>query len=203
VTAGRPRGGATGEVAYLLGVVATQTLIVVVVPPPWGALLPLAGLAAALFAGVTSRNIRRTLRGMLLITLPVLLIRLLTVPSVDTVIDWADYAGRLVAAALIATAYLAARGVRGVQRALSAGVALVPGRPGRAAADILRSALFLLPEITRRMTGSHAAARIRHRRGPGSSPVTTAVAVTRATLLSVSTVPRRRAEAMVVRRIIR
>jgi len=118
VTAGRPGAGATGEVAYLLGVVATQTLIVVVVPHPWGGLLPLAGLAAALFAGVTARSIRRTLRGMLLITLPVLLIRLLTVPSLDTAIDWADYAGRLVAAALIATAYLAARGVRGVQRAL-------------------------------------------------------------------------------------
>jgi hypothetical protein len=202
MTAGRAPGGAAREIAVLLAVTATQMVVVVAVPSPWGALVPLGGMAAALGTGVRMRRVRRTIQAILLITLPVLIVRLLSIPSIDTVLGWADYAGRLLAAGLIAVSYLAARGVRGVQRALSTLVALLPGAPGRAAADVVRSALFLLPEITRRLTGSHAAARIRHRRGRSVSPGATAIAVTRATLVSVSTVPRRRAEAMVVRRII-
>lgn len=190
------------DVAFLIGVIAVQTGIVAGVPMPWGAVVPLGGVAVALGVGVRIRTIGRTLRAILFITIPVLLIRLVAMTSMATVLIWGDYAGRLIAAALVAAAYLHARRVRGVQRGLSAVVALLPGTSGRAAADVVRSALFLLPEISRRMKGSLAAARIRNRRGPGSSPVANAAAVTRATLLSVSTVPRGRAEAMVIRRII-
>ncbi|MEX2442058.1 MAG: hypothetical protein WD492_00525 [Alkalispirochaeta sp.] len=190
------------ELLYLLGAIVVQLILVTAIPAPWSVVMPAPTLLLARFAGMSNRSALRLGRAILIVTVPVLLVRLIAVYRIETVVSWLDYAAGLLSAGWVAGAYLAYRKPTGVQLALTALARAIPYRLGYATADMVRSALFLLPEVLRRMRDGRDAARIRFARTRGTSTLRRVLAVVRASFVSLSTVPRRRAEAMIVRGII-
>ncbi|MFO8043924.1 MAG: hypothetical protein R6U25_12030 [Alkalispirochaeta sp.] len=192
----------TREVLYLLGAIVLQLTLVTIVPYPWSVVAIVPAWLAAQFAGMSLRSAARLGRAILIVTIPVLLVRLIAAYELSTVITWIDYAAGLLSAAWVAGAYLAYRKPSGVQLALSALAGATPFRWSHTVADMVRSALFLLPEVIRRMRDGRDAARLRYARARHVSAVRRILSVVRATFVSLSTVPQRRAEAMIVRGLI-
>ena len=187
------------EHGYLLAAIVLQVAAVAFVHWPWSPVPLVVALVLARAAGARRGEIARVLKSIAVVTAPVLVVRLIAAPGLGTATMWADYAAGLAAAALLAVAYLRFRGARGVQRALSG-----RRRSGRRTpvADMVRSALFLLPEVSRRLRDARDAARVRLSGGGRIPAVRRTLVHVRASFASLAVVPRRRAEAMVVRGII-
>lgn len=190
------------EVLFLIGAIVLQLILVTAVPAPWAIAAPLPALLLASFGGLPLRKATRLGRAILIVTVPVLLVRLISAYEIATVISWLDYAAGLLAAGWVAGGYLAFRKPSGVQLALTAIARAVPFRWAETAADMVRSALFLLPEVLRRMGDSRDAARLRFARTRKTSTARRVLAVVRSSFVSLSGVPQRRAEAMIVRGIV-
>lgn len=193
----------TREVLYLVGAIALQLTLVTIVPYPWSVVALVPAWLVAQFAGMSLRSAARLGRAILIVTIPVLLVRLIATYELSTLIAWIDYVAGLLSAAWVAGAYLAYRKPSGVQQALTAIADATPFRWSHTAADMVRSALFLLPEVIRRMRDGRDAARIRYARARHVSAVRRTLSVVRASFVSLSTVPQRRAEAMIVRGLIK
>lgn len=199
----------TVELLWLVATLALQTAAIALVPWPWSLVTAGGALGAARVAGASPRRLARVVRVVAILTGPVLVVRLATDFSGTTVAQWGDYTSRLITAAAVATALLAARGTTGVARGLSLATRIVPTRRP-VLADIVVSALYVLPVVTRRLRDAWDAGRIRiPASGPtrgvhrGSAARRRLTAAPRAAFLSVATVPRRRAEAMVVRGVVK
>lgn len=190
------------EVFFLIGAVVLQLILVTVIPSPWAVTMVVPALLLSRAAGLPMRKAMRLGRAIIVITVPVLLVRLISAYNLSTVVFWADYAAGLLSAGWVAGGYLAYRKSSGVQVALTALARLVPFRWGQTAADMVRSALFLLPEVFRRLGDSRDAAKIRFARTENISTVRRILAMVRASFISLSNVPQRRAEAMIVRGIV-
>lgn len=190
------------ELFFLISAIVLQLILVTSIPSPWAVAMVLPALVLSRVTGLSMRDAIRLGRAIVIITVPVLIVRLVAVYNLTTVILWADYAAGLLSAGWVAGGYLAYRKSSGVQVALTALGRLVPFRWGQTAADMVRSALFLLPEVFRRMRDSRDAARLRFARTEDISSVRRILAMVRATFVSLSNVPQRRAEAMIVRGII-
>lgn len=190
------------EVQYLTGAIVLQLLLVTAVPYPWSIAVIVPSWLLSRLAGMSLRSAARLGRAILVVTVPVLLVRLIASFELTTLVSWMDYAAGLLSAAWVAGAYLAYRKASGVQLALTAIAGATPFRWSHTAADMVRSALFLLPEVLRRMRDGRDAARLRFARTGNISAVHRILAVVRATFVSLSSVPQRRAEAMIVRGLI-
>jgi hypothetical protein len=190
------------EVLFLTGAIGLQLILVAAVPSPWAIIMPVPALFLASLGGLPIRKAIRLGRAILIVTVPVLLVRLITAYEFATVISWLDYAAGLLAAGWVAGGYLAFRKPSGVQLALTAIARGIPFRWAETAADMIRSALFLLPEVLRRMREGRDAARLRFARTGHTSTARRVLAVVRASFVSLSGVPQRRAEAMIVRGIV-
>lgn len=191
------------ELAFLIGAISLQMVLVTAIPEPWAVIAVAPSFLLARFGGMTRRSAIRLGRAILLVTLPVLVVRSITTFRIATVISWTDYAAGLLSAAWVAGGYLAYRTSSGVQLALTAVTRAIPFQWGQIAADMVRSALYLLPEVLRRFRDGRDAAGIRFARTEKRSALRRLLAIVRATFVSLSTVPQRRAEAMIVRGIIR
>ncbi len=191
------------ELTFLFGAIVIQTALVGLIPEPWAVLALLPSFLLAHLGGMPLRSVLRLGRAILIITLPVLLVRSIAAFRIETLISWADYAAGLLSAGWVAGAYLAYRKSSGVQLALTAAARAIPFRGGQTVADMVRSALFLLPEVFRRLRDGRDAAGIRFSRGRKRSALVQVMATVRAAFVSLSSVPHRRAEAMIVRGIIR
>jgi hypothetical protein len=191
------------EVFWLLAMMVAQVLVLLVLPHSWA---PAAAILPALVVRFLCGGWRRTGRivlGLSLIALPVVVARLVSTPPLAlgglARVTWIlDYPGRLIAAGLIAEAFLVTRGTLGLYRGLRGLLRPFPAGMAAVVGDIALAALYLIPTITRRFQESHRIARLRFagtRRRWGARRAATL----RAALVSSSSVPRRRAEAMVVR----
>ncbi len=191
------------ELTFLIGAILSQMVLVTLIPEPWAVIALIPSFLVARIGGMSRRSAARLGRAILIVTLPVLLVRSIAAFGISTLISWTDYAAGLLSAAWVAGAYLSYRKSSGVQLALTAVTRAIPFRWGQTVADMVRSALFLLPEVLRRLRDGRDAAGIRFSRGRKRSALPRLVAIVRATFVSLSTVPQRRAEAMIVRGIIR
>lgn len=191
------------EVLFLTAAITVQLVLVTAIPEPWAVATIVPALLLARLGSVSWRSALRLGRAILLITLPVLLVRLITAFETETVVSWADYAAGLLSAGWVAAGYLAYRTAAGVQLALTAVARAIPFQWGHTATDMVRSALFLLPEVMRRLRDGRDAARIRFSRTGKRSALHNVLPLVRATFVSLSSVPQRRAEAMIVRGIVR
>lgn len=158
--------------------------------------------AAITLGGYRFRRLLRTLRGLLVILTAVLLTRLLAEFSLATVQEWALYTARLLSAVMIAVTALGMEGTVGIERGLRYLMRPVPLFIRRPILDLMSSTLFVLPVVRRRFTESSTAARIRLT-APGIKTSTRLVYTVRSVLVSVAAIPRDRAEAMVVRGLLR
>lgn len=186
------------SVPILLGAILLQALVVTLPAWPVDAIIAGALLGSAwLLAGRPATAL--TLRGILILTLPVLLIRVITDPEPDAVVSWISYVSRLVSAAMIALTLLARGGTRLILNGIDWLVTVIPGRVRRDVRDVIRSSIYLLPLVLRRLRLALGAGRLRYahtRRG------TWFVRPLRAVFVSLTAVPRARAEAMLVRGIL-
>jgi hypothetical protein len=112
---------------------------------------------------------------------------------------WAAYGARLIAAASLAVAYIQLRGSRGISRALEFGLGWIPAGVGTMMSDIVVSTLHMIPLARRRARDAWEAASVRLAVGRDRGRIIQISLAVRATVVSVSSIPRSRAEAMVVR----
>ncbi|TVR70392.1 MAG: hypothetical protein EA427_05750 [Spirochaetaceae bacterium] len=168
-------------------------------------LAPLAASLGVILALTTGKygalKLLRTLRPLLLILLAVLLSRLVADPSGETLFRWLAYTSRLIAAVTVALSLLRRIGPTGLLRGIALLVRPLPLSVRRPIVDILTAAIYLIPAAQRVMAGSSAAARIRLS-GDSTHPLKRIIAVARASVISLASLPPRRAEAMVVRGLI-
>lgn len=132
----------------------------------------------------------------------VLVVRVLADPAFDTVAAWSEYAARIMAAVIVAFTALRLIGTAGVQDGLMLLLSPLPRLLRRPLLDVTTAALYVIPAVGRHLGGSRRAARIRLIRG-GRGPVRRTAMIARAGFISVAALPPRRAEAMVVREILK
>ncbi len=198
----RPLSSSRGEAAALLVVLTLQGIIIAVDEArlTGGALVLL--IVIALSVRVPLRKVYRAGRAILVILLPVLLLRLVADPSLRTAAEWSIYLARLLTAVLIALLYLHLRGGMGLRRALYTVLAPLPDALRSAITDMIASTFHLTPILIRRLAEAQGASRVRLRRTSRLRPWRPYAAMVRSFLISVGTLPRARAEAMVVRGLI-
>lgn len=189
-----------GDVAVLALLLLVQITVIA---------LPGAGLAALLLAAAVSYLVsRHALRaavrlmvrfGVLLAM--VLLARLIVEPSLTTVGQWLGYAIPLLSAAMIALALVTSWGRTRLALTLSRVFRVIPGPIGRTLGSMARTAVLVLPTVERAMRDARDMARIRLPAG-GKAPLRRVRAAVTGTVTAVAAIPRRRAEGMVVRRMV-
>ena len=196
----RDRAKFVTETAFLLLAITLQIVVLHVQTLPYALLLlGLAGTGAP-FSPLTARKTGRTFLAVSAVLLPVLVVRLLSTPTLlPTFLEWSVYFSRLTTAALIARVYLAYRRINGLQRALRCVLAPFPSRFSEPFISIVSSAVVMIPTVVRRIDESRSAAKIRY---PTGSRLTAVRATITAVLVSLFDLPRTRAEAMIVRGII-
>ncbi|MCG8480362.1 MAG: hypothetical protein MI724_14815 [Spirochaetales bacterium] len=199
MSARRPVSRRWADAAALLVALALQTVVVAVDAPQLtgGFLLVVAATAIAVRSPL--RKVRRAVAAILVILIPVLFLRLLASPSWTTVVDWSIYLARLLSAVLIAVLYLHLRTAAGLRRALHTVLKPLPGTLRGAVTDMIASTFHLTPILTRRLADSQGALRVRMRRKSRLRPWRPYTVLVRSFLISVATLPRARAEAMVTR----
>lgn len=148
-----------------------------------------------------ARSLLRVLRPLLIMLLAVLFTRLLLDPSLEAFRGWLAYTSRLLAAVCVALIMLRRMGPSGVIRGLSLLLTPLPRALRRPVRDLLAAAIFFIPAARQVLGGSAEAAKIRLSREYTGAPGRT-VAVSRASLITLAALPPRRAEAMVVRRLV-
>jgi hypothetical protein len=159
----------------------------------------------ALLRGIPIRRITAAVRGLLLLLVPVLLFRILSLgASPATVLSWTAYAMRLLSAVIAALLLLHEIGPAGIRRALSVLLRPLPRRVAVPIEVITATALFLIPGILTRVAAVRGAARVRFSSAgrPGRSVrsfVRRQALIYRAVLVGLLSIPQGRAEAMVVR----
>lgn len=191
------------DVLRLVAMMAGQIVVLLVLPQGWAPALAILLVLVLRFFRHGWRRTGRIVLGLALISVPVVVVRVVSDPpgalGMFARITWIlDYPGRLIAAGLIAETFLITRGTLGLYRGLRGLLRPFPSRMSSVVGEIALAALYLIPTVTRRFRESHRIARLRfagtHRRW-----VPRRAATLRAALVSSSAVPRRRAEAMVVR----
>ena len=194
----RPRCSFRHPSAVLLAAIVLQALVISLsVWPLDGVIAGLMLLMAWWRAGL-DRSLK-TLRALILITAPVLVVRIITDPQMETALEWLSYLARLSSAALIALVLLAIGGSRLIRTGVNGLLRPLPSGLRVLFTDLSASALFLLPLVLQRLRTAVRAGRVRYagHRHAGlwfARPL-------RAAFITLSTVPRQRAEAMLVRRI--
>jgi hypothetical protein len=192
----------TRAALVVITTVATQIILLRI-----GGTAALIALVGSVIIAVTlgrnrPRQLLRTVRGLLVILTAVLLTRLVVEFSLSTFQGWAIYTARLLSAVMIALTALGLVGSDGIVRGLRFLLIPVPGVFRRPILDLVGSTLYVLPVVRRRFIASTSAARIRlaasGRKGPSR-----AVFIVRSVLVSIAAIPRQRAEAMVVRGLLR
>ncbi|MFP4151745.1 MAG: hypothetical protein ACLFR8_08250 [Alkalispirochaeta sp.] len=193
------------EVLALAGMIAIQIGLLRISSP----IVAAAALALLwLVAGIRGLPLRRTLpamRGVLVLLVPVLLFRFLSLGfSPTTFFPWAAYTIRLVAAVIAAQLLLHEIGPTGVRRGLAFFLRPLPRIVAEPTEAIAASALYLIPGVLARISAVRGAARVRFGggergdRGRGAL-IRRHAGIYRAVLLGLFSIPQGRAEAMVVR----
>lgn len=187
----------------LLVVVLAAQILVLGTSDPIG-VFPLLGVSISIsrIVGVSFRNIAATVSRIVLIVTPVLVVRLIVgMPLIGALLDWSLYAGRLVAAAVIARGYYHAVGATGIYQGLSVPLQLLPRSVAYQLGHIVSSSLYLIPGVTSSIRTTFMAARLRYARrfGTKRNDLARTASVFRTVLIALLSVPQGRAEAMVIR----
>lgn len=185
----------TGVVVAALAV----QIVVLNLPESWTVAVAVTIPAIALGAGLfRPRQLIRATGGVIIMLLAVLAARQIAEPGWAAFRSWMPYSSRILSAVMIALVLIQAFGPSAVHRGLSGLLRPLPRSLRIPLLDIVAAAMYLIPAARRHMSASNAAARIRLSRSRYGILRRT-VAVSRAGLVSVASLPPLRAEAMVVR----
>lgn len=185
--------------AATLGVLFAVQIALLVLPAPFVLPVFLPGvLLAAVVARCHPGRLLWRIRGLVIILCAVLVARLLSHPSWDTVYQWGVYAARLALAVVVVVAVVHRWGAPVVYRGVAVVCAPLPRAVATPLVDVVSSAVFLIPRLMAVLREVRGTSTVRLARAPGGV-VQRFAAVGRCTVIAVAQMPRPRGEAMVVR----